>query len=146
VVQWSGIAEELLAMSKNIKRVAALLADPQACEFVAVAIPEVMSLEETVRLTGSLKRLKVPMRRLLINNLVPIEAATGCGFCSARRRGQEKMIEAFQSKLGKRLELLVAPQLPHEIRGRARLRRYFQSWQPLAAVRSDESTKAKQNS
>jgi arsenite-transporting ATPase len=133
VVQWSGIAEELLAMSKNIKRVAALLADPQACEFVAVAIPEVMSLEETLRLTDSLKRLKVPMRRLLINNLVPIEAATGCGFCSARRRGQERVIEAFQSKLGKRLELLVAPQLPHEIRGRARLHKYFRSWQPLAA-------------
>ena len=31
VIQWSSIAEELLAMSKNIKRVAALLADSEAC-------------------------------------------------------------------------------------------------------------------
>jgi arsenite-transporting ATPase len=119
-------------MSKNIKRVSALLADPRACEFIAVAIPELMSLEETVRLTGSLKRLKVPMRRLLINNLVPIEAASGCGFCSARRKGQERVIESFQSKLGKRIELFVAPQLPHEVRGHARLKEYFSSLEPLA--------------
>ena len=133
VVQWSGIAEELLAMSKNIKRVAALLADPQACEFIAVAIPEVMSLEETVRLTGSLKRLKVPIRRLLINNLVPVAAASGCGFCAARRKGQERVIEAFRSTLGKKFEMIVAPQMRREIRGRTRLEDYFRQWQPLAA-------------
>jgi arsenite/tail-anchored protein-transporting ATPase len=147
VVQWSGIAEELLAMSKNIKRVAALLADSQSCEFIAVAIPERMSLEETIDLTGALKRLKVPMRRLLINNLVPARAASGCAFCAARRRRQEKVVEDFQSRLGKRVELFVAPQLPHEIRGRARLQEHFKNWQPLAeviraeAIRN-ESTKA----
>ncbi|HJQ69102.1 MAG TPA: ArsA family ATPase [Blastocatellia bacterium] len=133
VVQWSGIAEELLAMSKNIKRVAALLADPRACEFIAVAIPELMSLEETARLTGSLKRLKVPMRRLLINNLVPAEAASGCGFCSARRRGQLEVIGAFRQRLGERVEMMVAPQMAREIRGRARLGEFFSSWQPLVA-------------
>ena len=138
VVQWSGIAEELLAMSKNIKRVARLLTDSQACEFVAVAIPEQMSLEETVDLTAALKRLKVPMRRLLINNLVPERAASVCGFCAARRRHQEKVVEEFQLKLGKKVDLLVAPQMPHEIRGRARLEEHFKNWQPLRY----ESTKA----
>ncbi|HEX5735931.1 MAG TPA: ArsA family ATPase [Blastocatellia bacterium] len=133
VVQWSGIAEELLAMSKNIKRVAALLADPQACEFIGVAIPELMSLEETVRLTGSLKRLKVPMRRLLINNFVPVEAASGCGFCATRRKGQERVIEAFHSRLGEGFEIMVAPQMAREVRGRARLEEYFRSWQPHVA-------------
>jgi hypothetical protein len=94
-----------------------------------------MSLEETLRLTGSLKRLKVPMRRLLINNLVPVEAASGCGFCATRRKGQEKVIEAFHSRLGKRIEVMLAPQMPHEIRGRARLDEYFRSWQPGVADR-----------
>jgi arsenite-transporting ATPase len=131
VVQWSGIAEELLAMSKNIKRVARLLTDPQACEFVAVAIPERMSLEETIDLTAALKRLKVPMRRLLINNLVPALAASGCGFCAARRRRQEKVVEDYRANLGKKIELLVAPQMPHEVRGRARLEEHFKNWQPL---------------
>ena len=138
VVQWSGIAEELLAMSKNIKRVARLLTDSRDSEFVAVAIPEQMSLEETVDLTAALKRLKVPMRRLLINNLVPDHAASVCGFCAARRRHQEKVVEDFQSKLGKRLELFIAPQMPQEIRSRARLEEHFKNWQPIR----DESTEA----
>jgi anion-transporting ArsA/GET3 family ATPase len=90
-----------------------------------------MSLEETVDLTIALKRLKVPMRRLLINNLVPAHAASGCGFCAARRRHQEKLVEDFRSKLGKRVELFVAPQMPHEIRGRARLEAHFKNWQKL---------------
>ena len=57
VVRWGGVAEELVALSKSIKRVAALLTDAAACEFVGVAIPERMSLEETVRLAERLERL-----------------------------------------------------------------------------------------
>ena len=51
VVRASGVAEELIAMSKSIKRVAALLADARACEFVGVSIAERMGLEESVRET-----------------------------------------------------------------------------------------------
>ncbi|HET9530593.1 MAG TPA: ArsA family ATPase, partial [Blastocatellia bacterium] len=72
VARWGEIAEEMIALSKNIKRMAALLGDPKQCEFVGVAIPERMSLEETARLAERLKRLKTPMRRLLINNVVPV--------------------------------------------------------------------------
>ncbi|MGH9903760.1 MAG: TRC40/GET3/ArsA family transport-energizing ATPase, partial [Pyrinomonadaceae bacterium] len=86
VVRWGGVAEELVALSKSIKRVAALLTDAERCEFVGVAIPERMSLEETVRLADTLERLKVPMRRLLVNNVVTEEAANSCDFCAARRR------------------------------------------------------------
>ncbi|HSE98384.1 MAG TPA: ArsA family ATPase, partial [Blastocatellia bacterium] len=38
VIRWTEIAEELIALSKNIKRVAALLGDPNSCEFIGVAI------------------------------------------------------------------------------------------------------------
>jgi arsenite-transporting ATPase len=48
------IAEELLAMAKNIKPVAALLADAADCEFIGVAIAERMSLEETISLRKTL--------------------------------------------------------------------------------------------
>ncbi|MBV9209218.1 MAG: ArsA family ATPase, partial [Acidobacteria bacterium] len=92
VVRGGRVAEELIALSKNIKRVAALLSEASECEFVGVAIAETMSLNETIRLTETLARLKVPMRRLLINNAVPTEAATACEFCAARREAQGKVI------------------------------------------------------
>ncbi|HYO90312.1 MAG TPA: ArsA family ATPase, partial [Pyrinomonadaceae bacterium] len=96
VVRASGVAEELIALSKSIKRVSALLTDATACEFVGVSIPERMSLEETVRLAESLERLRVPMRRLLINGLVPEEAASTCDFCAARRRSQRSVLTEFR--------------------------------------------------
>jgi arsenite/tail-anchored protein-transporting ATPase len=130
VVRWGGVAEELVALSKSIKRVAALLADAQSCEFVGVAIPERMSLEETVRLAASLERLKVPMRRLVVNNVLTDEAARACDFCAARRRGQTPAVEEFQQRLGG-VRVFLAPQQPGEVRGRESLNTHFKSWRRL---------------
>jgi arsenite/tail-anchored protein-transporting ATPase len=135
VVRSSGVAEELIALSKNIKRVAALLTDPQECEFVGVAIPEQMSLEETTALRDSLDQLKVPMRRLLINMIVPEEAAAACAFCGARREGQEKIIEAFRKRFKGAGKLFIAPQASHEIHGPKLLREHFAHWRQLGGVR-----------
>jgi arsenite-transporting ATPase len=131
VVRWEGLAEELVALSKSIKRMAALLTDAGECEFIGVAIPERMSLEETIRLTESLERLKVPMRRLLINNVVPERAAAACSFCAARRRSQGRVIKDFRSAFDAGVELLLAPEQPREIRGRKLLANHFACWQPL---------------
>lgn len=131
VVRASGVAEELVSLSKSIKRVIALLTDQSACEFLGVTIPETMSLEETFRLTETLERLKVPMRVLLINNVVPEEAARACSFCRSRSRSQEKILREFSKKLGRKLSLLTAPQQPHEIRGARSLSKHFASWRFL---------------
>ncbi|HEX3559967.1 MAG TPA: ArsA family ATPase [Pyrinomonadaceae bacterium] len=131
VVRWGDVAEELVALSKAIKRVASLLTDPEACEFVGVAIPERMSLEETARLAASLKKLKTPMRRLLINNVVSEEAARACDFCAARRRGQAEVNVEFRRRVARGVEIYAAPEHPEEVRGRVRLLRHFESWRRL---------------
>jgi arsenite-transporting ATPase len=131
VVRWGGVAEELVALSKAIKRVASLLTDPDDCGFVGVAIPERMSLEETRRLAASLRRLQVPMRRLLVNNVVTEDAAAGCDFCAARRRGQQRVVAEFRRSFAKSAEIYLAPQQPDEVRGRDLLRAHFESWRRL---------------
>jgi arsenite-transporting ATPase len=132
VVRASGVAEELIALSKSIKRVSALLADREQCEFIGVAIPERMSLEETVRLVENLERLNIPMRRLLINGVMPEEAASACDFCAARRRSQWSVLREFRRKLGRRVGLFVAPQQPFELCGTKRLKEHFKAWHALA--------------
>jgi arsenite-transporting ATPase len=124
VMRANQVAEELVAMSKSIKKVIALLTDPQRCEFVGVAIPERMSLEETVDLAKSLEKLKVPMGKLLINGVVPVN---DCKFCQSRRKMQEQVVEEFQAKF-RRFELFVAPQQTHEIRGAETLQEHFNAW------------------
>jgi arsenite-transporting ATPase len=131
VVRWGGVAEELVALSKSIKRVASLLTDAESCEFVGVAIPERMSLEETVRLAASLEELRIPLTSLLINNVVTEEAASGCDFCAARRRGQAPVVEEFRKRLAHGVELYAAPQHEDEVRGCERLREHFESWRKI---------------
>src|SRR5215213_1238380 len=125
VMRADQVAEELVALSKSIKKVIALLTDPERCEFVGVAIPERMSLEETVDLAKSLEKLKVPMDKLLINGVVPVN---DCKFCQSRRKMQEQVTEEFQAKFRRRaVEIFVAPQQPHEIRGAKGLQEHFRA-------------------
>ncbi|HEY2931489.1 MAG TPA: ArsA family ATPase [Acidobacteriota bacterium] len=130
VVRWRSLAEELVSLSKSIKRVAALLTDADCCEFVGVAIPEKMSLEETVRLAEALKKLKTPMRCLIINNVIPEEAAAKCEFCAARRQGQDTITGQFR-KAFPALQLFIAPQQPGEVRGPDLLQRHFRQWRAV---------------
>jgi arsenite-transporting ATPase len=123
VLRANQVAEELVALSKSIKKVLALLTDAEACEFVGVAIPERMSLEETADLAKSLEKLSVPLSKLLINGIAPADA---CRFCRARRKAQDEVIAEFQKKFRRRsVEMFVAPQQPHEIRGAENLREHF---------------------
>jgi arsenite-transporting ATPase len=132
VIRWGGVAEELVALSKSIKRVAELMTDSARAEFVGVAAPERMSLEETLRLAASLERLKVPMRTLLINNVVTEGAADGCDFCASRRAAQLELVAEFRRCLGSEVRIYLAPQHPSEVRGPARLGEHFASWRALA--------------
>ena len=100
-------------------------------EFIGVAIPERMSLAETDRLTATLERLKVPMRRLLVNMVVPTEAAESCAFCQARRQAQGDVLAEFARSF--KHALYVAPQQPHEVRGREELRAHFAAWRRARA-------------
>ena len=133
VMQATQVAEELVALSKSIKKVIALLTDPERCEFVGVAIPERMSLEETVDLGKSLEKLKVPMGKLLINGVVP---SNDCKFCQSRRKMQEQVVEEFQAKFRRRaVEIFAAPQQPHEIRGAKGLKDHFKAWEKVGRKR-----------
>jgi len=130
VMRANQVAEELVALSKSIKKVIALLTDAERCEFVGVAIPERMSLEETVDLAKSLEKLKVPMSKLLINGVSPAEA---CAFCTSRRKAQDEVIADFEKRFRRRsVEMFIAPQQPHDIRGAEDLVTHFEAWQKFS--------------
>jgi arsenite-transporting ATPase len=132
VVRATEVAEELVALSKSIKKVLALLKDPELCEFVAVAIPETMSLEETVDLAKALEDLQVPLRKLLINGVVSEEAAKQCRFCRTRRKAQLSVAHGFKAQLKQKpIQVFMAPQQPNEITGAAALLDHFGSFVPF---------------
>jgi len=130
VMRANQVAEELVALSKGIKKVIGLLTDAERCEFVGVAIPERMSLEETVDLAKSLEKLKVPLSKLLINGVAPADA---CSFCKSRRKAQDQVMVEFEKRFRRRaVKMFVAPQQPHEIRGAQDLLGHFQAWEKVS--------------
>jgi len=139
VVTSPSVAEELIALSKNIKRVIAILTNSNDCEFLAVAVPERMSLAETIRLTEGVEKLHVNMGHVIINSVIPEDAAAGCVFCSARRVSQQRQIAAFRKQFSSEAKLLIAPQHLHEIRGPERLQQYLKSWTLLPAARREHA-------
>jgi arsenite/tail-anchored protein-transporting ATPase len=143
VMRANQVAEELVALSKSIKQVLALLTDAERCEFFGVAIAERMSLEETVDLAKALEKLKVPLTKLLINGVVPENT---CKFCKSRRKMQLQVIREFQAKFRRRgVEILVAPQQPHEIRGAKDILRHFAAWESFSRKGAKAQRKAKKD-
>jgi anion-transporting ArsA/GET3 family ATPase len=128
VLRANRVAEELVALSKSIKKVLALLTDGERCEFVGVAIPERMSLEESIDLAKSLEKLNVPLRKLLINGVTP--AQTHCNFCKSRRKTQNEVIDKFKTRF-RSVEMFVASQQPREIKGAKDLLNHFEAWEKL---------------
>jgi arsenite-transporting ATPase len=145
VVQANQIAQELVALSKSLKRVWSILTDASLCEFVGVAIPERMSLEETKDLAKALRTLKVPFRRLLINGLIPAAAADGCQFCKSRRVSQLAVLQAFHKQFGRSVKLFVAPQQEGEIQGPAALRQHFSSWSAVYPAKRASQLRSSQS-
>jgi len=113
VVGLNKIAQQLLSLSKSIKRVQKTLTDPKKNEFVAITIPEAMGIAETERLLSSLKRLEVPCRHVVLNMLVP---PTECGFCTRKMEQQQKYDKEAKRKF---YDYLISeiPLFPHEIKG-----------------------------
>ena len=111
----------LEAMERDAKRVERLLQDDAATEFVVVTIPEEMAVAESERLVAALKRLRIPVRNLVVNHVV--EQDFLCPFCRQRRAEQAGSLDRIQREFAD-LNLLKLPQLPCEVRGVESLRRF----------------------
>ncbi|KAK6163350.1 hypothetical protein DH2020_000214 [Rehmannia glutinosa] len=73
--------------------------------------------DESSRLCASLRKEKVPVQRLIVNQLLP-PSASDCKFCSMRRKDQMRALDMIQkdSELAK-LKLIEPPLIDVEIRG-----------------------------
>lgn len=110
--------ELLVDLSRRVRRIQELLADPVRCECILVSLPTVMALLETQRLASSLAQLGVPMHRLVLNRVV--RPVRGCPFCGARARSEEAVVarygEAFPD-----LEIVQVPEGRPGLAGTRRL-------------------------
>jgi len=108
----------LMDMKKTVKHVNELLTDPEKTEFVAITIPEALGVYETKRMIEDLDTMNIPVRNIVINNIVPKER--GSAFLETRRKTQENYIKELKKSYNS-YEFTEIEQEPEEIKGLKKL-------------------------
>ncbi|MDP8215011.1 MAG: ArsA family ATPase [Candidatus Euphemobacter frigidus] len=120
VVRLSRVAEEMIELSRKVRKLQEILMDPARCRFVVISIPEVMGKDEMDDLLESFNRLEIPCRRIIINMVLP---ATGCNFCESRRKEQTAVIREINRERTRKYEISRVPLLPYQVKGPGRLKK-----------------------
>lgn len=110
-------ADKLERLRERMIKVRELFRDTSSTEFVIVTIPTVMAISESSRLCASLKKESVPVKRLIVNQVIP-PSASDCKFCAMKRKDQMRSLNMIQSdpELSS-LMAIQAPLVDVEIRG-----------------------------
>ncbi|KAK7343864.1 hypothetical protein VNO77_12947 [Canavalia gladiata] len=115
-------ADKLEKLRDRMIKVRELFRDTDSTEFVIVTIPTVMAVSESSRLSASLKKENVPVKRLIVNQILP-PSASDCKFCAMKRKDQMRALDIIQSDPELcSLLLIQAPLVDVEIRGVPALR------------------------
>jgi len=96
VFRLTKFSQELVTMSKNLKRLRGLLSDPARAALYAVSIPTDMALEETRDLVAACERLRIQVPGLFLNLVTP---PSDCELCSALYRRESLVQKKFQQSL-----------------------------------------------
>jgi arsenite/tail-anchored protein-transporting ATPase len=103
----------LVNLKKTVKKIELLFSDNSKCEFIPVSIPEAMAVAETERLINNLKRFKIEVKQLIVNNVMTSE---GCDFCKERKQGQQKHLDSLKNSYPN-FNLVFVPLFSKEISG-----------------------------
>jgi arsenite-transporting ATPase len=113
LVQFYGVTEHLLELSKGTREIMGILSDPKMTEFVMITIPEAMAVAEAEDLAGSLNRIKTPSSNLIVNMVVP---PTRCAFCAIKREEQLSYLKEIEAKFANHV-VVQLPLFAQSIRG-----------------------------
>ena len=101
---------------KKIESINEQFQNPDQTTFVAVCIPEFLSLYETERLAIELAKFNIDIHNIVINQVVFPENDHPCKKCNARRGMQDKYITQIK-EIYDDFHLTINPQLENEVRG-----------------------------
>ncbi|KAK9864792.1 hypothetical protein WJX84_010423 [Apatococcus fuscideae] len=110
-------------LQETMAEMRTLFRNPATTQFVVVTIPTVMAASESTRLAASLRKEGVPVRLLVVNQIIQ-ESATQA-FLAQRRKDQQKAMQQLKDvPIFRDLQVMEAPLFDLEIRGVPALR-YF---------------------
>ena len=103
-------------MKTKIEEVNEQFKDSDKTTFIAVCIPEFLSMYETERLAIELAKQEIDIHNIVINQVLFPDPAQNCSKCKARRKMQEKYLTQI-AEIYDDFHLTINPQLDDEVRG-----------------------------
>ena len=90
--------------------------DPEKTTFIAVCIPEFLSVYETERLVESLFKENIDIRNVIINQVLMCDNPDKCKMCKSRVKMQKKYLEKIE-EMFEDFHIIKVPLQKNEIRG-----------------------------
>ena len=81
-----GIFDKMDGIKTKIEQVNDQFKDPEKTTFVAVCIPEFLSMYETERLAIELAKQEIDIHNIVINQVLFPDPSQNCSKCTARRK------------------------------------------------------------
>jgi arsenite-transporting ATPase len=119
ILRLPGFADELVGISRNLKKLRELLRNPAASMLYAVSIPARMALEETKDLVAACRRLDIAVPLVFLNLMTP---PGDCRLCSSLRQRELLAVEDFRQAFPDKQQTLVYRQ--PEIAGLEQLEKF----------------------
>lgn len=94
--------------------------DSKKTTFIAVCIPEFLSLYETERLVCELVKYEIDIHNIIANQVLFTDESSTCNKCVSRKKMQKKYLDQLYD-LYDDFHITRAPQLNDEVRGLERL-------------------------
>lgn len=110
-------------MKDNSKLVNDHMKDNTKTTFIAVCIPEFLSMYETERLIQELAKFNIDIHNIVINQILFPEDE--CKMCKARSKMQKKYLDQIV-ELYEDFHLVIMPLQDEEVRGPAKLKNFSQ--------------------
>ncbi len=126
ILRFAGFTEELVGLSRNLKKLRGLLQNPVASALYAVSIPTRMALEETKDLVTACDRLGIAVPLVFLNLMTP---PGDCRLCTSLVRRELLVAESFRQMFPEKQQAVVYRQ--PELVGLERLEQFGrQLYQP----------------
>ena len=128
VVGLGEVAAELVATSRRLRSLQALLTDPARARIIAVTRAAELPQRETERMLRRLARLRLTAPVVVVNALTP----AGCGRCRRTRRQEARMLAGASPAAGKRRRrwsMISTPALAPPPRGVGGLEGWARAWE-----------------
>ena len=114
------LGDKIMKSAAATRKVKQALTDSSKTEFVAVTIPEAMSVAELKRLLSAVTRLGIPCHHIVANMIVP---PTECDSCRVKREEQLKYVQELVDTHGAGYLLTGVPLFTRQIRGVRQLKK-----------------------